>query len=78
MVKLRIMKELKRVTNRAPQNRTIHLTNKEIKIYSKILFRLLEDTSLDHLKNKIICQDIDEAIKYMPDNFVDLMFIDPP
>lgn len=72
------MKELKRVTNRAPQNRTIYLTNKEIKIYSKILFRLLEDTSLDQLKNKIICQDIDEAIKYMPDNFVDLMFIDPP
>ncbi|UCH66533.1 MAG: site-specific DNA-methyltransferase, partial [Ignavibacterium sp.] len=72
------MKDLNRVTYRAPLNRTIDLTDDEIKKYTKKLLRLEVNTTLNKLNNKIIWQDMDAAINYLPDSFVDLMFIDPP
>jgi site-specific DNA-methyltransferase (adenine-specific) len=72
------MKDLKREVNRAPLNRTIELTSNDIEKYTKQLLSLENNTSLDELDNRIIWQDIDEAINYLPDKFIDLMFIDPP
>lgn len=72
------MKNLNKIKNRASLNRTINLTGNEIEIYSKDLLRLKKNTSLNQIENRVICQDIDEAIKYLPDKFVDLMFVDPP
>jgi len=72
------MKDLKRKTNRAPLNRSINLKSNEIEIYKKQLLRLKKRSLFDQLENRIIWQDINEAINYLPDNFVDLMFIDPP
>jgi site-specific DNA-methyltransferase (adenine-specific) len=72
------MKELKSVVDRAPLNRTIDLTINEIEAYTKKLLHLENNTSLDKLYNRIIWQNIDEVINYLPDEFIDLMFIDPP
>ena len=72
------MNDLKSVTSRAPLNRTIDLTSNELEDFTKKLIRLKANTSLNNLIDSVIWQDIDDAVKYLPDNFVDLMFIDPP
>ncbi len=64
--------------NKAPQNRTITISQSEIKKYSKRLIALSAKAKPDELINKIIRQDIFEVIKHLPENFVDLLFIDPP
>ena len=72
------MKDLNRVNKRAPLNRTIDLTSDEFEKYTKQLLNLNKYTTLNKLNNKIIWQNIDEAINFLPDAFVDLMIIDPP
>lgn len=63
---------------RAPQNRTLTITEKEINVFSDQLIHLSGKMTPNNLMNKIINQDSFEAIKYLPDQFVDLLFIDPP
>lgn len=62
----------------APQNRTITLTDSEIKEYSAKLLSLNKKTSIQDLTNKTVNQNLFEAIEFLPDNFVDLLFLDPP
>ena len=63
---------------RAPYNRTIELSEKEIEKYKKNLISLSDSVSVNEIKNKIINQDIFEVLSFLPDNFIDLLFIDPP
>jgi site-specific DNA-methyltransferase (adenine-specific) len=63
---------------KAPLNRTIQLSEKEIKIFSKELVFLNKKTSAKKIVNKILNQDIFEVVDLLPQNFVDLLFIDPP
>ena len=63
---------------RAPQNRTINLNGKEIPYLQKELLILNEKSSYRKVKNKIINQPLEEAVKYLPAGFADLLFIDPP
>ncbi len=62
----------------APQNRTITLTDSEIKEYSAKLLSLNKKNSIQDLTNKTVNQNLFEAIEFLPDNFVDLLFLDPP
>lgn len=62
----------------APRNRTIQVSNKDTAKFGKKIIKLKSKTSIDTLTNKTINQDIFEAIKYLPDSFIDLLFIDPP
>jgi len=62
----------------APRNRTIFLTRDEKKEYSRRLLRLNEPARLDDILDKTICQDVFEALEYLPDGSVDLLFTDPP
>jgi site-specific DNA-methyltransferase (adenine-specific) len=64
--------------NKAPLNRTIQLSEKEIKKFSKELVFLNKKTSVKKIKNRILNQDIFEVIDLLPQKFVDLLFIDPP
>ncbi len=64
--------------NKATHNRTITISKNEIKKYSKEFIVLNRKVNPEKITNKIIHQDIFEAIKYLPENFVDLLFIDPP
>lgn len=64
--------------NKAPLNRTIQLSEIEIKKFSKELLTINKIASVKKIKNKILNQDIFEVIDLLPENFVDLLFIDPP
>ena len=59
-------------------NRTIRLNESEIKNYSSSLISLTKPLKINSLVNKIINQDIFEVLDFLPKNFVDLLFIDPP
>jgi site-specific DNA-methyltransferase (adenine-specific) len=62
----------------AKLNRTLRLDKAEIKKYAAGLVKLTEPVKINSIVNKIISQDIFEAIKFLPSDFVDLLFIDPP
>lgn len=64
--------------NRAPMNRSITLSTDEIKRYKKKLLKIKNSMSIEKIENKTINQDLYEMVDYLPDRFVDLMFIDPP
>lgn len=63
---------------KAKNNRTITINNSEKKILRTELLSIKEKVNLSDIVNKIINQDINKATNYLPDSFVDLLFIDPP
>jgi site-specific DNA-methyltransferase (adenine-specific) len=62
----------------ALRNRTIQITEEDSSVFSEKLLHLSKNAQVDSLINKTINQDIFETIKFLPDNFIDLLFIDPP
>jgi site-specific DNA-methyltransferase (adenine-specific) len=62
----------------APMNRSIKLTDEDIKKYSSRLLKLYKHVDAHKILDKTINQDLFEALKYLPDSFIDLLFIDPP
>lgn len=64
--------------NRAPRNRTITLTDEERLLYQESLIRLDSPASAKTILNKTICQSLFEVLDYLPQQFVDLLFVDPP
>ena len=71
---------MKEATNkqRAPRNRTLTLNDADILRLKKRLIKLNKPVSLSDIENKTIHQDVFEALEYLPDKFVDLVFVDPP
>lgn len=67
-----------RAIERAPLNKTITLTDEEYRIYREKLIRLDKSVTPAKISNKIISQPVEEIIEYLPEKFVDLLFIDPP
>lgn len=63
---------------RALRNRTITLNDEDISRLKKRLIKLTKPISFGEIENKTIHQDIFEALEYLPDKFVDLVFVDPP
>ncbi len=63
---------------RAPLNRTLSLTDQEIKKLNLKALKLFRKVKVSQIKNKIINQDLFKVIDFLPDKFVDLLFIDPP
>lgn len=63
---------------RAPRNRTITLSDSDIFNFKKRLIKINKPVSFEEIENKIINQDIFEVLDYLPDSFVDLVFVDPP
>lgn len=59
-------------------NRSLRLTEDELKKYSSQLIKLSKTQNVKSISNKIINQDILSAVKYLPEKSVDLLFIDPP
>ena len=64
--------------NSIKRNRTLKLDRGDISLYSKKLIRLKGKKHLGYLENKTINQDIFTAAKHLPEQFVDLLFVDPP
>ena len=72
------MQNIKGVKNRAGQNKTLTLTPEECAKFKNELIHLEKKTSAGMIQNKIISQNIFDVIDFLPDKFVDLLFIDPP
>ncbi|TSC93193.1 MAG: DNA modification methylase [Candidatus Berkelbacteria bacterium Licking1014_7] len=64
--------------NRASRNRTITLDNGEISRLRKKLVKIDKPVSISDIENKTINQDIFQILDFLPDNFVNLVFVDPP
>jgi len=62
----------------APNNRTITLSEDELKQYSLQSISLSETVSVSEIEGRIIQQNFFDAAAFLPDKFVDLLFIDPP
>jgi site-specific DNA-methyltransferase (adenine-specific) len=63
---------------RAPLNRTMTLSDDELRRYKASLTTLESAASVDDVRDRIVCQDIFSVLPHLPDAFVDLMFADPP
>ena len=63
---------------RAPRNRTITLKEEEKAKYQQRLLRLDKPVNLQEVLNCTINQDLFEVIDFLPQQAVDLLFIDPP
>ena len=65
---------------KAPRNRTLALSDEEIPILKKNLLTLEElcPVSLEKILDKTINSDILTALPLLPDEFADLIIIDPP
>ena len=64
--------------NRAPRNRTMNLSERDSTNFEKKIITLTDNVDTSNIINKTIHQDLFSCIKYLPDSFVDLLFIDPP
>jgi site-specific DNA-methyltransferase (adenine-specific) len=60
------------------RNKTLTLNKNEIQRLSKNLLMPVKNLQVHDLENKIINSDLFKVIDYLPQNFVDLLFIDPP
>lgn len=63
---------------RAARNRTVSLSREEMLDLKRRLVVLDRKASLNRIENKTIHQDLFKALSCLPDNFIDLLFIDPP
>lgn len=68
----------KTTKKRAPLNRTITLSANDLENLLSKLVILNKKVSVNEITNRIINQDLFNAIEYLPENFVDILFIDPP
>lgn len=60
------------------RNRTISLNDSEIRYFKNKLLKLTQPVFVKAVTNKTICQDVFMALDYLPDQFIDLLFVDPP
>ena len=63
---------------RAPRNRTLTCTASEQETLSSELLRLTAPASTESLTDRIVNQDLDAALPFLPRDFVDLLILDPP
>lgn len=66
------------IKNRAPRNKTISVSPKEEIALVRQAVKFSPQKRIDDIENKIVWQDTFYALRYLPDNFVDLMIVDPP
>ena len=72
------MQAMRTRTQRAPRNRTIDLSKDERIRYKKNLVHIDTAVSINDILNKTIQQDSLDALDYLPSQFVDIVFVDPP
>ena len=63
---------------KAPYNRTLECDDSELIRLSEELVTLHDPAMLTDLEDAIICQNFFDAVRYLPQNFVDLLILDPP
>jgi site-specific DNA-methyltransferase (adenine-specific) len=66
------------MAKKSPRNQTITVSAKAGKKLIKKCLTLKKDASKKDLVDKILFQDTLEALKFLPNSFVDLLIVDPP
>jgi site-specific DNA-methyltransferase (adenine-specific) len=66
------------MAEKSPRNQTLEVGPEEAEKYLNRCMTLSKKTNPIDLENQVIFQDMLEAIKLLPDNFVDLLLVDPP
>lgn len=67
-----------KMKKRAPRNRTLTCAEAELASLAPALLRLTEPVSPESLADRIVNQDLDQALPFLPTGFVDLLILDPP
>ena len=62
----------------APRNKTLTLKSSEKKSLKKRLIELESKANIELITNSTILGDIQDVVSFLPDSFVDLLFLDPP
>lgn len=62
----------------SPRNKTIKLSIKDQELYSSKSITVSAQVATDTIIDKTICDDTLHAALLLPDNFVDLLIVDPP
>ncbi|MDR1925436.1 MAG: hypothetical protein LBQ66_13780, partial [Planctomycetaceae bacterium] len=62
----------------ATRNKTLSCSQDEIAQLSSELLTLTKTANLDAILNKIINQNVQNVVQYLPRSFVDLLILDPP
>ncbi len=63
---------------RAKHNRTIFLSSSEVKKYLGRTIKPKSKLNFAQIENKTINADFFSSVKFLPEKFIDLLFIDPP
>jgi site-specific DNA-methyltransferase (adenine-specific) len=63
---------------RAERNRTLDISSEDISKLSSRLLQLSDNVEVGDILDRTICQDVFDTLPFLPDAFVDLLFIDPP
>ncbi len=66
------------IKKRASRNRTLTCTEAELTSLSTDLWCLTAPVRPEALPHRIVNQDIDQALPFLPTGFVDLLILDPP
>ncbi|MEM9136534.1 MAG: DNA methyltransferase [Cyanobacteria bacterium P01_F01_bin.42] len=64
--------------SRAPRNKTLTISEREIEAFRHRLVRLSDSTPLDAVLDRTIEGDTLETLPHLPEQFVNLMVVDPP
>lgn len=62
----------------APRNRTLSCTHEEVRELSKEILRVETKLDLKDIECRLIGGDLFEVAEYLPDQFIDLLILDPP
>jgi site-specific DNA-methyltransferase (adenine-specific) len=63
---------------RAPRNRTLTIAECEKEYLLNKTISLTQSCSVDDIQNKLIYQDLFSCLDLLPDQFIDLLIVDPP
>ena len=63
---------------RAPNNRTLTLNDDEVSLYASKLLTLADSRAIADILDRTIHQNLFDALPLLPDEFVDLLIVDPP
>ena len=63
---------------RAPRNRTLTCSEAEQAALAQDLLHLSAPATVQDVSGRVIHQDLQDAIQFLPDQFVDLLILDPP
>jgi len=60
----------------APRNKTLHISDEDRKTLRREIIKLGNNVSVENILNRMINQDFFDVVKFLPSNFIDLLFID--